>query len=73
MGWLACRRGPRGSSARSPYECPTLPNVASVAGDIEGPARQMRDPAIFEDAGRVWLFYTVCGEQGIAAAELTLD
>jgi hypothetical protein len=57
----------------APYECPTLPNVASVAGDIEGPARQMRDPAIFEDAGRVWLFYTVCGEQGIAAAELTLD
>jgi hypothetical protein len=52
------------------YECPALPVAPSEAGDIEGPAHQMRDPFLFEDEGRAWLFYTVCGEQGIAAAEL---
>jgi hypothetical protein len=54
------------------YECPTLPNVPSEAGDIKGPARQLRDPAVFEDDGRTFLFYSICGEQGIAGAELTL-
>jgi hypothetical protein len=52
------------------YECPDLPIAPSQAGDVEGPVRQMRDPAILEDSGRTWLFYTICGEQGIAAAEL---
>jgi hypothetical protein len=54
------------------YECPTLPNVPSDAGDIKGPARQLRDPAVFEESGKAYLFYSICGEQGIAAAELTL-
>jgi hypothetical protein len=52
------------------YECASLPLTPSRAGEIVGPARQLRDPAILEDDGRVWLFYTICGEQGIAAAEL---
>jgi hypothetical protein len=55
----------------APYECPGLPNVPSAAGEIEGPARQLRDPAIFEEAGKTYLFYSICGEQGLAAAELT--
>lgn len=55
----------------APYECATFPNAPSEAGDIRGPARQLRDPAIFEENGRVFLFYALCGEQGIAAAELT--
>jgi len=54
------------------YECPTLPNAPSEAGDIKGPARQLRDPAVFEENGRAFLFYSICGEQGIAGAELTL-
>jgi len=54
------------------YECPELPSVPSAAGEIEGRARQIRDPAVFEENGKAWLFYTVCGEQGIAAAELTI-
>ena len=45
----------------------------SAAGDIKGPARQLRDPAIFEENGRTFLFYSFCGEQGIAAAELTFQ
>jgi hypothetical protein len=54
------------------YECPDLPNLPSAPGEIDGPAQQMRDPAVFEESGKVFLFYTVCGEQGIAAAEVTL-
>jgi hypothetical protein len=54
------------------YECPNLPVAPSEAGDVEGRVRQMRDPAIFEESGRTWLFYTICGEQGIAAAELQM-
>lgn len=57
----------------APYECHDLPNVPSEAGDIKGPARQLRDPAIFEEDGRTFLFYSFCGEQGIAGAELTLS
>ena len=52
------------------YECPDLPNVPSAAGEIEGKAQQLRDPGIFEEGGRTFLFYSICGEQGLAAAEL---
>jgi hypothetical protein len=54
------------------YECSALPNIASEKGEIDGPANQMRDPAIFADNGNLYLLYTVCGEQGIAIAELHL-
>jgi hypothetical protein len=57
----------------APYECPNLPGGPSAAGDVKGPVRQVRDPAIFEEGGRTFLFYSFCGEQGIAAAELTLS
>jgi hypothetical protein len=56
----------------APYECADLPNVPSTSGDIDEPARQIRDPFVFEDAGRTYLFYSTCGEQGIAAAEIAL-
>lgn len=56
----------------APYECATLPNTPSQGGDAKGNVRQLHDPAILEDEGRVFLFYSFCGEQGIAAAELTL-
>ena len=54
-----------------PYECAHLPIAPSAIGEIEGPARQLRDPAVFEDGGKVFLFYSACGEQAIAAAEVT--
>ncbi len=54
------------------YECPTLPEERSEVGEIYGPAKQLRDPAVFEEGGKVYLFYTVCGEQGIAGAEVTI-
>jgi hypothetical protein len=57
----------------APYECPALPGGPSAAGDVKGPVRQLRDPAVFEENGRAWLFYSICGEQGIAGAELNLE
>jgi hypothetical protein len=53
------------------YECTTLPDVPSEAGDVKGPVRQIRDPYLFEDQNRTYLFYSYCGEQGIAAATLS--
>jgi len=38
---------------------------------VEVPVRQIRDPGIFEDSGRTYLIYSTCGEQGLAAAEVT--
>jgi hypothetical protein len=53
------------------YECPGLPNEPSEVGEIDHPARQLRDPALFREDGKTYLFYTFCGEQGVAGAELT--
>ena len=53
------------------YECTNLPNAPSEAGDIAVPVRQIRDPFVFEENGHAYLFYSICGEQGIAAAEIT--
>jgi hypothetical protein len=46
---------------------PIVPSIRSVAG---GHVNQLRDPAIFEEDGRVWLLYAIAGESGIALAEL---
>lgn len=72
--WTAWRASPAAEILRpeASYECVHLPESPSEAGDIAVPVRQMRDPFVFEEAGRLVLFYTTCGEQGIAAAELTL-
>jgi hypothetical protein len=56
----------------APYECADLPAAPSAAGEIEGKARQLRDPGVFEEAGKTFLFYSICGEQGLGAAEVTL-
>ena len=52
------------------YEGGLLPLEASEKGDAKGPQRQIRDPGIYEENGRVYLLYAVAGEQGIAIAEL---
>lgn len=49
----------------------TQPLAASVRGAIMEPANQLRDPCIFEEAGNVWLLYSIAGESGIAIAELS--
>ena len=54
------------------YECANLPVAPSAVGDIFEPARQIRDPHVLEDGGKTYLFYVLCGEQGVAGAEITL-
>jgi hypothetical protein len=54
------------------YECANLPIAKSAVGDIFEPARQIRDPHVLEDGGKTYLFYVLCGEQGVAGAEITL-
>jgi hypothetical protein len=51
-------------------DAPLLPSIRSTA---YGSVNQLRDPAIFEEDGRVFLFYAVAGESGIAVAELMDD
>lgn len=53
-----------------PYEGSELPLEPSVRGLVHGPVRQLRDPAIFREDGRVYLLYAVAGESGIAIAEV---
>jgi hypothetical protein len=72
--WTTWRAGEAKEVLRpeTEYECVHLPAAPSEPGDISVPVRQMRDPFIFAEADRLVLFYTTCGEQGIAAADLVL-
>jgi hypothetical protein len=49
-------------------DAPVVPSIRSTA---YGHVNQLRDPAIFEEDGRVFLLYAVAGESGIAIAEIT--
>lgn len=53
------------------YEGANEPLEESEAGAALEPVRQLRDPAIYEEDGRTYLFYAVAGERGIAGAEIT--
>jgi len=52
------------------YEGASLPLKPSRYGSAKGPVRELRDPAIYEEAGDRYLLYSVAGEQGIAIAKL---
>lgn len=52
------------------YEGGDQPLKSSDRGPVNQPVRALRDPAIFEEDGRTYLFYAIAGEQGIAGAEL---
>lgn len=54
------------------YEGADLPLEASQRGAIHSRARQLRDPAIFQENGRTYLLYAVAGESGLAIAELSI-
>lgn len=47
-----------------------MPVLPSYRGAISLEVNQLRDPAIHEEDGRVYLLYAVKGEAGIAIAEL---
>ena len=52
------------------WEGAALPLAPSVRGYAPEPVNQLRDPAILEEDGRVFLLYAVQGERGIGIAEL---
>ncbi len=53
------------------YEGTTYPNKPSNYGSATK-VRQLRDPCIFQDNGRTYLFYSIGGEMGIAMAEIEI-
>ncbi len=56
--------------AQQAWEGAELPLEPSRRGAIMHPVNQLRDPAIFLEADKVYLLYTVAGEQGIAVGRL---
>ena len=60
--------GPSGSG-----KAPRRRWFPSVRGTAYGQLNQLRDPAIFEENGQVYLLYAVAGESGIAIAEVLVD
>ena len=57
---------------RMDWEGAALPARPSVRGIARRPVRELRDPALFVDAGKLYLLYSVAGELGIAIGELHL-
>ena len=53
-----------------PWEGADAPLEALIRSTAYGHVNQLRDPAIFEEDGRIYLLYAVAGESGIALAEL---
>jgi hypothetical protein len=54
------------------YEGAELPLAPSRSGPAPGRVRQVRDPGIFQEAGKTWLLYSVAGESGIATVEFRM-
>lgn len=52
------------------YEGGDRPVSTGRNGSADEPMRALRDPAIFEEGERTYLFYAVAGERGIAGAEI---
>jgi hypothetical protein len=73
--WSGWKEGPATEILRPErsWEGANAPLVPSIRSTAYGPVNQLRDPAIFEENGRVYLFYAVAGESGIAIAALADD
>lgn len=52
------------------YEGGKLPVAASQQGLYYGKVRQLRDPFVYEENGKLYLLYAVAGEAGIAIGEI---
>jgi len=52
------------------WEGADAPLPRSLRSTAYGRVNQLRDPAIYEEDGRVFLLYAVAGESGIAIAEV---
>jgi hypothetical protein len=73
--WMQWRDGPAIEVLRPErsWEGADAPVVPSVRSTAYGMVNQLRDPAIYEEDGRIYLLYAVAGESGIAIAEVLLD
>ena len=73
--WLGWKEGPAREILRpeQSWEGADAPLVPSIRSTAYGQVNQLRDPAILEDEGHVYLFYAVAGESGIAVAQLLPD
>ena len=70
--WMSWRESPARTVLKPEHtwegaDAPVVPSIRSTA---YGRVNQLRDPAIFEEDGRVYLLYAVAGESGIAIAEV---
>lgn len=72
--WMSWTAGPPVEVLRPerPWEGADLPVIPSYRSAVNRPVNQLRDPAIYEEGGRVWLVYAVKGEGGLGIAELTI-
>ncbi len=70
--WWQWRAGPSREilTAERTYEAADLPLSASRSGSVHVPVHQLRDPYVFREQGKRFLFYSIAGEQGIAGARL---
>lgn len=73
--WQAWKPSPAKVVLRPEYDweganAPIEPSVRSTA---YGHVNQLRDPAIFEENGRIYMVYAVAGESGLALAEVKLN
>lgn len=54
------------------WEGASLPLTSGRIGAENKPIRALRDPALFQEAGKTYLLYAVAGESGLAIAEIRL-
>lgn len=52
------------------WEGANLPLSEGRIGALDKPVRALRDPALFQEAGKVYLLYAIAGEAGLAIAEI---
>lgn len=73
--WMSWKDSPPETILRPerPWEGANAPCVPSIRSTAYGQVNQLRDPAIFEENGRIFLLYAVAGESGIGIAEVFLD
>lgn len=55
------------------WEGANAPLEPSIRSTAHGHVNQLRDPAIYEEDGAVYLLYAVAGESGIAIAQVDLE
>lgn len=55
-----------------PWEGADLPVTPGKIGAVNERIRALRDPAIFEEGGKVYLVYAIAGESGIGIAEIQI-